>query len=360
MKKCLALLLVLVLTFSLVACGAKETPTPDATPEKETSTSVEGDSSMDDLPEVTWRLSINTASTMPASIDTEAMAERVKERTNGKFVLEVYPDNLLGAYEAVFEEVMMGSIEMSVNALPTTYDNRLEIFQIPYLISSYDDARVLFTPGNKVYDKIDEILADNNIKNLGIYGDGFVGIGVMELDPNYADPTAKKSQLIRTSSSTSNRILVDALGYQTVTISFSEVFTAMQTGVCDGVFGSSIVSNYNNFREIIKYFINYRGIMDKKAFIVNMDAWNALPEEYQTILQEEVSVICEGSYDNLIAQEEEYAAKLAECGVEFIDFTDEEMAIIAEDVRNETWGVMEETCGSEIIELARSAVEELR
>lgn len=358
MKKGLALLLALVMTFSLVACGAKEEPAP--APEKETEAPAESDSSMDDLPEVTWRLSINTASTMPASIDTEAMAERVKERTNGKFILEVYPDNLLGTYEAVFEEVMMGSIEMSVNSLPTTYDHRLEIFQIPYLISSYDDARVLFAPGNKVYDKINEILADNNIMNLGIYGDCFVGVGVMELDPNYADPTAKKAQLIRTSSSTSNRILVDALGYQTVTISFSEVFTAMQTGVCDGVFGSSVVSNYNNFREIIKYFINYRGIMDKKAFIVNMDAWNALPEEYQTILQEEVSVICEGSYDNLIALEEEYAAKLAECGVEFIDFTDEEMAIIAEDVRNETWGTMEETCGSEIIELARSAVEELK
>ena len=353
-KKFLVWTLILAMLMSLTACGGSP-----ATEEPEGSAGEEV-TNVEDLPEVTWRLSINTASSMPASIDTEAMAERVKERTNGKFVLEIYPDNLLGAYEAVYEEVMMGSIEMSVNSLPTTYDNRLEIFQIPYLISSYDDARVLFAPGNKVYDKISEILADNNIKNLGIYGDCFVGVGVMELDPNYADPTAKKNQLIRTSSSTSNRILVDALGYQTVTISFSEVFTAMQTGVCDGVFGSSVVSNYNNFREIIKYFINYRGIMDKKAFIVNMDAWNALPEEYQTILQEEVAVICEGSYDNLIALEEEYAAKLAECGVEFIDFTDEEMAIIAEDVRNETWGTMEETCGSEIIELARSAVEELK
>ena len=341
-KKCLAWTLILGMLLAITTCAP-----------------VFADD-MDDLPEVTWRFSINTASTMPASIASEALAERVKERTNGKFVLEVYPDNLLGAYEAVFEEVMMGSIEMSANVLPTTYDSRLEMLQIPYLVTSYDEARVIFAPGSRVYDKLCEILEENNIKCLGLHGDGFVGIGVKELDPNYADPTAKKNQLIRTSSSTSNRIIVDAMNYQTVTISFSEVFTALQTGVCDGVFGSSVVSNYNNFRDIIKYFINYRAILDKKAFIVNMDAWNALPEEYQKILEEEVAVACEGSYDNLADLDEEYKGKLAECGVEFVDFTDEEMAVIADHVRKETWDTMEELCTEEIIELAREDVEALK
>ena len=353
-KRALVWTLILALVLSLTACGGGQTAAPSAPEVKGPSTGI------DDLPEVTWRFSINTASTMPASIAAVKMAEKVSERTNGKFTLEVYPDNLLGAYEAVFEEVMMGSIEMSANAIPTTYDSRLELLQIPYLVTSYDEARVVFAPGSRVYTKFNEILAESNIKCLGLYGDGFVGVGVMKLDPNYADPTASKSQLIRTSSSTSNRISIDAMNYQTTTISCSELFTAMQTGVCDGWFGGSVISNYNNFRDIIKYYINYRAILDKKAFIVNMDAWNALPAEYQTILEEEVSAICEGSYDSLVDLDKEYQTKLSEAGVEFIDFTDEEMAVIAEHVREKTWDTMEELCSKEIMDLAREDVAALQ
>lgn len=350
-KRVLTLSLALIMVLSLVGCNSSSgASTPNAPAE----------SVADDLPEVTWRFSINTASTMPASIAAEAMAAKVSERTNGKFKLEVYLDNVLGAYEAVFEEVMRGSIEMSANALPTTYDSRIEMLQIPYLVTSFDEARVVFAPGSRVYDKLCEILEDGNIKNLGLFGDGFVGVGVMDLDPNYADPAAPKKQLLRTSASTSNRIIVESMGYKTVTISFSELFTSMQTGVCDGWFGGSVMSNYNNFRDIIKYYINYRAILDKKAFIVNMDAWNALPPEYQIVLEEEVAAICNGSYDNLAKLDKEYQAKLAEAGVEFVDFTDEEIAIIAEHVRKDTWGVMEELCTKEIMDLARQDVEKLK
>ena len=51
---------------------------------------------------------------------------------------------------------------------------------------------------------------------------------------------------------------MQALGYQTATIEWGEVYTALQTGVVDGDAGNIIYWDYQYFGDILDYFVRVK------------------------------------------------------------------------------------------------------
>lgn len=64
--------------------------------------------------------------------------QAVEEKTEGRVLIDIYPANQLGDWSQVYDELMMGSIDMAHSSVPETYDARTAVGYFPYLSSSYD------------------------------------------------------------------------------------------------------------------------------------------------------------------------------------------------------------------------------
>ena len=284
----------------------------------------------------------------------ERIKERVEKETNGGLTLDVYYGSVLGDYTVMFEETMLGTVDMSLQSLPGQYDPRLEMTFIPYLFTDYDGAAKVFSPGSNTYAIYESIVAGHDMKALGIFAEGFVCVGTTKLDPNYADPTARKEQLMRVPAIETNRMIIAAMNYPTVTINYSDLYPAMQTGVCDGWFGGTSENNYLSFRDVIKYFITYNALMENNVMLMNTKSWEKLPEDHQKILYNACIEESIASYGRSRQTDERNIELLAAGGVEIVRLTDEQINRIAEHVREVTWPTVEQQLGKEIMDAVRA------
>ena len=107
MKKSIALVLVLIMVLSLVACAAKEEAAVVETEVEEVV--VEDEAPVDDGETYSLMLSTVLADTDPIVQGLEKLAADVLADTNGKVVIEVYPSSQLGDTADVLEQAKAGS-----------------------------------------------------------------------------------------------------------------------------------------------------------------------------------------------------------------------------------------------------------
>lgn len=342
-KKLVSLLLATVMALSLTACGSDSKKDSNSNKDAAKSTGSEDP------------IVLKVSCQQPEShANTQAMMrvkEKVESATNGGLILDLYPGAVLGDYTLTFEEVMLGTIDMSFQSLDGKYDPRIELTFLPYLFTDTENRKMVCSPGSNTYELFEEILGDLDIQLLGIYGEGYVGIGTNVLCPEYGQPTVMKNSLIRCNTADSNRLSVEGLGYPFVTMTFADTYTALQTGAADGTFGNTAESIYTNFRDVVKYFIRYKSIAENNEILINKDKWNSLPEEYQTILADAIQEECQKSFDTAEEIDTMYCEKLTEEGIQVINLTDEEMAAVTENVRKYAWPKMAESLTQEVIEV---------
>ncbi len=340
MKKITVFMTVFLLTFTLAACGGNAS---------EGKASGGGDGEP-----ITLKVSCMQVEDHENTKAMRRIQERVERETDGRLKLELYPDSVLGDYTVMFEEAMLGSVDMVFQSLPGQYDKRLEMTFIPYLFTNYQEAAKVFSPGSDTYGVYESICDELGLKAMGIYGEGFVGVGTTELDPNYAEPTAKKSQLIRVPAIETNRMIVAAMNYPTVTINYSDLFSAMQTGACDGWFGGTAELNYNGFRDVIKHYIRYNALLENNVILMNKEKWESLPEGDRKVLYEACIEECVGSFDRAEENDAANVKKLEDYGIEVHELSAEQLDTIAQYVREQTWDTVEQQLTSEVMDAVRA------
>ena len=315
MKRLIAMLMVTCMVFALCSTGASAAGVkPDA----------------DGV--IHLRLGSGGAADFFPNVEVQTAIDEVAERTDGKLIIDFYPNNQLGDYTDVFQEIMFGSLEMASFAAPTAYDPRLGITSLPYLITDYDKFEGLTTPGGAIFDYYADVLEDLDIVLLGMMTEGLHGIGLNKAADLSVlkDATVKKTDLVRSPPIDVTRYTVSALGYNTVTINFTDLYSSMQSGVCDGWYGGAAEVNYEMFRDVINYFVDGRYSAEILPIMINKGIFESLPEEYQQIIREAFEGAGNRSVEKCAEVEANARQKLRDYGIEVIEYTDEERAASAE------------------------------
>jgi len=179
-------------------------------------------------------------------------ARLVKERSNGRIVVEVYHSKQLGEERAVIEQVQLGAIDMtrvSISAV-SAFVRDLDAFQLPYL---YRDAAHMWKVLNGPIGE--EILKKHEAFN-------FVGVGWFEAGSRnfYTKKQVKtvgdlKGMKIRVQQAPLMVGMVEALGAVATPLPFGEVYSALQTGVVDGAENNWPSYLSTSHYEVAKYFI---------------------------------------------------------------------------------------------------------
>ena len=290
------------------------------------------------------------------AIDTwigEEAARRISEQTDGHVEIKVYPASQLGDLTQAYDEIIAGTIDMGLFTVYGTYDIVNEINFTCFLTSSLDEFREVYSKDGFIYQTLEQAQRDRGVTLMGFWPSGYLGLGFAKLSEGpdtLFDCTVKKNELIRVPGMDTMLASAQALGYNTTTINYSDVYTSLQTGVCDGSWNGGAYANYQSFRDVLKYYVDYRVCNDVYSMVMNTQKLASLPAEYQEIVTSVIGEVLEEGITKIGEQETQSLKDLADYGIEVIVPTDEQRDEMKAYFVENVWPTFADMFGQDVID----------
>ena len=300
-------------------------------------------------PEMTLRFAGQVPLEHTATKLMHQVANEVKEKTNGRIEITVYPANQLGDYTLVYEELIRGTIEMAAISVPSQFDPRLEVTYINCFVRNFDEAKTVFAPDGWLFKKMDELSARLGVKLLGFQVEGFIGIGSTKPVNEPLNPNADKSILVRIPNMDVYKLGAEAMGYRTVTVPWAEVYTALQTGVADGVDGMTPTAAYTMLKDVLKYWYDLNYSVENFNYMISMKTWEKLSEGDRKIIADACARVTDMSIELAKEDQEKHLELMRQAGIEVHTYTAEELKPIFEKV-SATWDQLADKFTKELID----------
>ena len=225
---------------------------------------------------------------LPPGAATVAGGKRFKELcaeySDGKIVVDLFTDNILGDDKTVVEGAQTGDIDIAMSStspIATMYHDYY-IFDAPYLFLSPDEVYSVGFKGEAGHN-IREGVSTIGLKGLSFWENGFRNLTNSERA--VAAPTDLSGMKIRTMENRIHMAAWKALGANPTPMAFSEVFTALQQKTIDGQENPLGLIDTNKFYEVNNYISLSQHVYTPYCIVMNLDKWNSLTEEQKEIVQ---------------------------------------------------------------------------
>lgn len=284
-----------------------------------------------------WRMSTAIGSETDLAKACVVLADKIKDRTEGRVDVTVYPDAALGAWDLTNEMIQRGDIEMMCEALDDSWDPRIAIgYYMPFLYIDYEAQQQLCGPGGVVYDLLNQVTGGLNYRVLGYFSSGVGGVSLTDVPDSPFDPDVAKGMKTRVMALTACRLTYERLGYLVAAIPFGEVYTAIQTGIVQGQQGGGTMQAWM-FRDVNSVWLHYKDYIEPNWWSINEDAWQSLDPVDQGIILDTVQEQQQIQLDYVAEMDENYMTQLEEYGWTILKPTDEEWENMAAAVREDVW-----------------------
>jgi tripartite ATP-independent transporter DctP family solute receptor len=215
----------------------------------------------------------------PYLVYTSVFKRIVENETGGKYKIEVYPNKQLGDLRSMAEQVSRGIIEISggQNAgLLSSFAPNIQIAEMPYAFPNTEIGRLVFHGwfGNEL---ADEVAAKSNIRVISFLPSAFRSF--TNNKKVIRTPADMEGMKIRTMEIPIHMEMVKALGASPTPIAWSELYSALQTGVVDGQENAPYVILLGKIQEVQKYYTLDRHTLNMALIIINEKFYQGLPAE---------------------------------------------------------------------------------
>ncbi len=336
MKKLLALLLAGAMALSMVACGGSEPAASEADPEA--------------FEPIVLKFANQHPGDGTASKSDQAICAAIEEATEGRVKVELYTDSSLGDYTSVFEELMVGTIDMAHITAVETYDARMSGSMLPYLGSNYEELKKAYDPEGYLYKTVFDVAQGLGLRTFGFYCEGFSGVGAGPEVTNPAVPGADKGAIVRVPGVDAFAIPARELGFVTSTIAYSDTYTAIQTNTVQGWVGGPPNLNYLYFRDVINNYYHYMLTQEATQIFMSEKTWAKLLPEDQAAIDSIIKAECAKSFELAAADDAEYMQLMKDAGINVVEFTDAERAAMADFVREKVWPQLAQNTSQEFLD----------
>ena len=121
-----------------------------------------------------------------------------------------------------------------------------------------------------------------------------------------------------------------ALGADSTSMNWSEVFTAIQQGTIDGQENGVSITSTSKMQEVQDYLTMWNYSYENDLFVANTEIWESLEPQTQELLQECATEACEWGRDVLEAEEAQILEEFEAAGMTITYLTEEEQAAFDE------------------------------
>ena len=261
--------------------------------------------------------------THPMTVVAKEFARLVKEKSGGQVVVDVYPASQLGDERTEMQGVQMGAIDLFRANAVSMGDfgaKKSNIFSLPYLFRDREHLwKVLNGP-------IGKEIKDDIVKSKT----GMVAVAYMEegqrhfffRDAPVSSLAQMKGKKIRVPQT---QILIDtvkAFGAAPTPISYSELYSALQTGIVDGAENPPTGYLANNFYEVAKYYVLDGHTYSPSIMIMSELTWNKLTPAQRTAIEAAARETEVFNKANAEKADNEAFAELKKRGAQIVTVTD--------------------------------------
>lgn len=258
------------------------------------------------------------------------MAKEINEKTQGRIEVRVYPASQLGNYSLVMEEMIRGTIDMSMMSIASEFDPRLELVYINGYVSGYNEAKKVFDPDAWLPQKLNALLEPLGVKLIGSYVEGMIGIASAKPLNEPLNPKVDKGVLTRVPNMDVYSLGARAMGFRPITIPYSDVYQSMQTGVCDAADGYPVAAAYTILGDVMKYWYHTNYSMEYLAIMVSQKTWDKISAADQKIIQEIAKKYTLLSIDNAQKEDNRYMDLMEKKGIKVFKYSEEQLKPIKE------------------------------
>lgn len=216
----------------------------------------------------------------------DIVVKNISDRTNGAIEIQHYPQSQLAVYKDGVEQVARGADFISVED-PSYLGDYVPDFNAlvgPMLYKSFDEYEYMIQT-DLVKGMLKELEEEHRIKVLAL--DYIFGFRNMKTNKVITTPADLQGMKIRTPGSQLFIDTINAMGATATPLGFSETLSAVQQGVVDGLEGTMDAYGSNGSAEVAKNMAFTQHFLGTCGVYINADVFNAIPEEYQAIIQEE-------------------------------------------------------------------------
>lgn len=312
MKKCIraCLVLLFITQIALFASGSAEIDNPSQSEPKK--------------PVMILRYAEVNSINDERAIASQQFADIVKERTNGRIEIQVFPGAQLGDNKTVVQGLQLGSIDMC-NEPPTNLKSLgvnvpyLDVFSLPFLFR--DEAHAIAVMDGTIGEKV---IADVNASNSRlIVLDHFVaGARNFFTKTPVTSLDEFKGKKIRVQQSAIYMDTVRAFGGSPTPTSTAELYSALQTGVVDGA--EQPIKGYLNskFYEVAKHYTFSNYMIQPSSILISERTWQRLSDTDKEIFKEAAKTVTQNFQKDTAQKLEGQIAQLKAEGVTFAELQD--------------------------------------
>jgi tripartite ATP-independent transporter DctP family solute receptor len=250
--------------------------------------------------------------TSAAGIQAAWFAEAIAKHSNGQIKTTVYPASQLGKLQELAEAVSTGTIALSHNTAAGigSLHEPFAALDTPYLYRDVDHLMKVVDVNSPVMKKLNEGL----IKSAGVrvlYGYYF---GTRQLTTKKAvyQPSDLAGMKIRAIPFPIYTTAVQGLGAVPVPVDWSEVPTALATGVVNGQENPVNVVLSSKLYEAQSHMMLTGHVMNAQLIVINEKTWQGLTPELRAAVAKAADEVRARATDSARASESEETAKLKE------------------------------------------------
>ena len=234
--------------------------------------------------EVTLHLGHVQQATHPMQIASEHFADLVAEKSGGTMKVIVYPAEQLAGLRAGAEGVQLGTIDMYWPDSGTlgNWQPKYSFVSLPFIFADYDAAI-------KVMDTLEAELTESMRKDLNVERLAWSPSGfrvILSSKHAVASAADLKGMKIGVPEIPIYVAAFGALHANSTPLPWGDVYSAIQTGVVDGVEGPPAAIATSALQEVTKYMARTNHMMTDLNLLMNLDRFNSLTPEQQQILRD--------------------------------------------------------------------------
>ncbi len=230
--------------------------------------------------EIVLRVGNNQPDSQAWNVATNQLKDLLAKYSNNRIELVNYPNAVLGAEPEMAESVKEGTLDMWVGdpTVGTTFCKELELFALPFLFRDYDHWQKALdgAPGQKYAQLIEE---KTGMKILGYWGGS--DRNVISVSRQVKSIDDLKGFKLRLAPSKLKTDVWKAIGTLPVTIAFGETYSAMASGLCDGMENEMPTLLANKLYEPARNLTLTGHEITVRPMFMNAELFNDLDKEAQ-------------------------------------------------------------------------------
>jgi tripartite ATP-independent transporter DctP family solute receptor len=261
---------------------------------------------------VEWRYGHMNPPTSAAGLQAAWLAEAVAKHTGGQIKVTVYPASQLGKLQELAEAVSTGSIALSHNTaagIGSLYEP-FSALDTPYLYRDVDHLMKVVDVDSPVMKKLN----DGLIKAAGVRVLYAYYFGTRQLTTKKAvmQPSDLSGMKIRAIPFPIYMTAVEGLGAVPVAVDWSEVPTALATGVVAGQENPVNVVLTSKLYESQSHMMLTGHVMNAQVIVINEKVWQGLSPAQREAVSKAALETRNRATESVRKQEAEELAKLKE------------------------------------------------